>query len=37
MKKNAENKGTTATDTLKNVVAGKASMPEGRRRAVPGW
>jgi hypothetical protein len=34
MNKNIENKGITATDTLKNEVAGKASMPEVRRRMV---
>jgi hypothetical protein len=34
MKKSIENKGKTATDTLKNEVAGKAQMPEVRRRVV---
>jgi hypothetical protein len=34
MKKNIANNGITATATLKNEVAGKASMPEVRRRVV---
>jgi hypothetical protein len=34
MKKSIENKGQTATLTLKNEVAGKALIPEVRRRVV---
>jgi hypothetical protein len=34
MKKSIENKWITATDTLKNELAGKASMPEVRRRMI---
>jgi hypothetical protein len=34
IKKSIENKGKTATDTPKNEVAGKASMPEVRRRVI---
>jgi hypothetical protein len=34
MMKSIENKGITATDTLKNEVADKASMLEVRRRMV---
>jgi hypothetical protein len=34
MMKSIENKGITATKALKNEVAGKASMPEVRRRVV---
>jgi hypothetical protein len=34
MKKSSENKGITATGALKNEFAGKASMPEVRRRMV---
>jgi hypothetical protein len=37
MKKSVENRGITATVTLKNEVAGKASMPQVRRRVVTGW
>jgi hypothetical protein len=37
MMKSIENKGITATDTLKNEVAGKASMPEVRRRVLTRW
>jgi hypothetical protein len=37
MMKSIENKGITATDTLKNEVAGKASMPEVRRVVVTRW
>jgi hypothetical protein len=33
MIKSSENKGITATIALKNEVAGKAAMPEVRRRA----
>jgi hypothetical protein len=34
MKKSIENNGITASIALKNEVAGKASMPEVRRRMV---
>jgi hypothetical protein len=34
MMKSIENKRITATATLKNEVAGKAQMPEVRRREV---
>jgi hypothetical protein len=34
MMESIENKGITATIALKNEVAGKASMPEVRRRVV---
>lgn len=34
MMKSIENKGKTATTTLKKEDAGKASMPEVRRRVV---
>jgi hypothetical protein len=34
IKKSIENKGKTATDALKNEVAGKALMPEVRRRVI---
>jgi hypothetical protein len=34
MMKSVENKGITATIALKNEVAGKAPMPEVRRRMV---
>jgi hypothetical protein len=34
MKKSIENKGITATLALKNEVAGKAQMPEVRRKVV---
>jgi hypothetical protein len=34
MMKSIENKGVTATDTLENEIAGKAQMPEVRRRVV---
>jgi hypothetical protein len=37
MMKSIENKGITATIALKNEVAGKASMPEVRRRMVTRW
>jgi hypothetical protein len=34
MKKSIENRGKTATNALKNEVAGKAQMPEVWRRMV---
>jgi hypothetical protein len=34
MKKSIENRGITATVALENGVAGKASMPEVRRRVI---
>jgi hypothetical protein len=34
MKKSIENKGKTATLALNNEVAGKAQMPEVRRKVV---
>jgi hypothetical protein len=37
MKRTINNDGITATIALKNEVAGKASMPEVRRRVVTGW
>jgi hypothetical protein len=37
MKKSIKNKGKTATNALKNEIAGKASMPEVRRRVVTRW
>jgi hypothetical protein len=37
MMESIENKGITATKALKNEVAGKASMPEVRRRMITGW
>jgi hypothetical protein len=37
MMKQTANRGKTATIALKNEVAGKASMPEVRRRVVTRW